>query len=166
MAASSRSLPGTAPACSAILTPSDTGFLCRQACLQSCRQEVAGRGKCSAPCEAMMMMMISHLFQPHQADQMFDPGWILCMQALTLCRSCHCSAILQGRAGMAEADASHARRAAFWKQDLTSQSSLLQRLAGRRGQACPLQALVAGAAQRGLPGSWRAGARGRAAAPA
>ena len=31
----------------------------------------------------MMMMMILHLFQPHQADQMFDPFRILRMQALT-----------------------------------------------------------------------------------
>ena len=31
----------------------------------------------------LMMMMISHLFQPHQAAQMFDPDRILCMQALT-----------------------------------------------------------------------------------
>ena len=30
----------------------------------------------------VMMMMISHLFQPHHADQMFD-HWILSMQALT-----------------------------------------------------------------------------------
>ena len=31
-----------------------------------------------------MMMSILHLFQPHQADQLFDPGFrILRMQALT-----------------------------------------------------------------------------------
>ena len=31
----------------------------------------------------LMTMMILHLSQPHQADQMFDPDRILCMQALT-----------------------------------------------------------------------------------
>ena len=47
----------------------------------------------------MMMMMILHLFQPHQADQMLDPDRIFCMQALTnlatpIRSSCHMKACI------------------------------------------------------------------------
>ena len=48
----------------------------------------------------LMMMMILHLFQPHQADQMFDPGSrILRVQALTnlatpIRSSCHIKACI------------------------------------------------------------------------
>ena len=47
----------------------------------------------------VMMMMILHLFQPHQADQMLDPDRIFCMQALPnlatpIRSSCHMKACI------------------------------------------------------------------------